>query len=283
MRSIPMRCAAEALKQPAVAVAGSLCAALSSALWNPLPLILFALAATALAVQATTSEAHRTRAREAERRERRAAEEHGRSERLIQLEALFARARGASLELPDYGARYQDLEDLRARALQSASERGAAFPEWEVELAFDRLLGEFLDLALQRLQLRCALEGDGRARDLGATLERLRAELRSLEGRAQRAPAVAAELRAHGELKRRRLEQLEQAFDRDQRLAAQLEAMPDSARLLLESLAVEGGGEEVGLLAPIDEGDLAKAETRTESLANAPGQERSLRATQGRG
>ena len=118
---------AKAVQSPGNLVGGAVCLAASAVLWNPLPLILWGLAATGWVSLAATGDRYIKQIEEEERRGELAKAEKDREVLRQRVEALLADPlvagwiRGGLL--PDYLASYRRLAEIRGRVTQVLADR----------------------------------------------------------------------------------------------------------------------------------------------------------------
>ncbi len=118
---------AKAVQSPGNLVGGAVCLAASAVLWNPLPLILWGLAATGWVSLAATGDRYIKQIEEEERRGELAKAEKDREVLRQRVEALLADPLVASWTraglLPDYMASYRRLAEIRGRVTQVLADR----------------------------------------------------------------------------------------------------------------------------------------------------------------
>jgi hypothetical protein len=118
---------AKAVQSPGNLVGGAVCLAASAVLWNPLPLILWGLAATGWVSLAATGDRYIKQIEEEERRGELAKAEKDREVLRQRVEALLADPLVASWIrgglLPDYMASYRRLAEIRGRVTQVLADR----------------------------------------------------------------------------------------------------------------------------------------------------------------
>ncbi|MBW8875308.1 MAG: hypothetical protein JF614_10130 [Acidobacteria bacterium] len=118
---------AKAVQSPGNLVGGAVCLAASAVLWNPLPLILWGLAATGWVSLAATGDRYIKQIEEEERRGELAKAEKDREVLRQRVEALLADPLVAgwvrACLLPDYMASYRRLAEIRGRVTQVLADR----------------------------------------------------------------------------------------------------------------------------------------------------------------
>ncbi|HEX4963697.1 MAG TPA: hypothetical protein VF173_22920 [Thermoanaerobaculia bacterium] len=126
-RTLLKKSIAKAIQSPGNLVGGAVCLAASAVLWNPLPLILWGLAATGWVSLSATGDRYIKQIEDEERRGEQAKAEKDREVLRQRVEALLgdqpmAQWIRAGL-LPDYMASYRRLADIRGRVTQVLADR----------------------------------------------------------------------------------------------------------------------------------------------------------------
>jgi hypothetical protein len=126
-RTLLKKSIAKALQSPGNLVGGAVSLAASAMLWNPLPLILWGLAATGWVSMSATGDRYIRQIEAEERRVQEAKAEKDREVQRQRVEALLGQSPAvqwcrAGL-LPDYMASYRRLADIRGRVNQVLAER----------------------------------------------------------------------------------------------------------------------------------------------------------------
>jgi hypothetical protein len=118
---------AKALQSPGNLVGGAVSLAASAVLWNPLPLILWGLAATGWVSLSATGDRYIRQIEDEERRKQDAKTEQDREVLRQRVEALLGESPVAQWMraglLPDYMASYRRLADIRGRVVKVLAER----------------------------------------------------------------------------------------------------------------------------------------------------------------
>ncbi|HSS48085.1 MAG TPA: hypothetical protein VLX28_03995, partial [Thermoanaerobaculia bacterium] len=118
---------AKAIQSPGNLVGGAVCLAASAVMWNPLPLILWGLAATGWVSLASTGNRYIKQIEDEERRGEQAKAEKDREVLRQRVEAMLGESPVAQWMrtglLPDYIASYRRLLEIRGRVTQVLTER----------------------------------------------------------------------------------------------------------------------------------------------------------------
>ena len=126
-RTLLKKSIAKAIQSPGNLVGGAVCLAASAVLWNPLPLILWGLAATGWVSMAATGDRYIKQIEEEERRGEQAKAEKDRDVLRQRVEALLADPTVAGWTraglVPDYMASYRRLAEIRGRVTQVLADR----------------------------------------------------------------------------------------------------------------------------------------------------------------
>ena len=126
-RTLLKKSIAKALQSPGNLVGGAVSLAASAMLWNPLPLILWGLAATGWVSMSATGDRYIRQIEAEERRVQEAKAEKDREVLRQRVEALLGQSPAAQWcragLLPDYMASYRRLADIRGRVTQVLAER----------------------------------------------------------------------------------------------------------------------------------------------------------------
>lgn len=126
-RTLLKKSIAKAIQSPGNLVGGAVCLAASAVLWNPLPLILWGLAATGWVSMAATGDRYIKQIEEEERRGELAKAETDRDVLRQRVEALLADPSVAQWTraglLPDYLGSYRRLAEIRGRVTQVLADR----------------------------------------------------------------------------------------------------------------------------------------------------------------
>src|ERR1700681_1720060 len=126
-RTLLKKSIAKAIQSPGNLVGGAVCLAASAVLWNPLPLILWGLAATGWVSMAATGDRYIKQIEEEERRGELAKAEKDRDALRQRVEALLADPAVAQWTrcglVPDYMASYRRLAEIRGRVTQVLADR----------------------------------------------------------------------------------------------------------------------------------------------------------------
>jgi len=126
-RTLLKKSIAKAIQSPGNLVGGAVCLAASAVLWNPLPLILWGLAATGWVSMAATGDRYIKQIEEEERRGEQAKAEKDRDLLRQRVEAMLADPSVAQWTraclLPDYMASYRRLAEIRGRVTQVLADR----------------------------------------------------------------------------------------------------------------------------------------------------------------
>ncbi len=255
-------------------ITGALSVAASAALWNPLPLILWGLGATAYVLYTTTSAKHLNKTLDADRvaAERRAEEEREGLCRALALEMSEPPFDGwiASGLLPNYIALYRNLTAARRKILGLAHERQEIelVTEMGIERQLNYMLGAYLQFVKARvtyLQILAAgrpskpperlppvirqhgrvprafkeqeaAPGAGlpRHEDL---LEELDRKIAGLREQAGAEPSTAQARQWHIDILQKQRDLVKACGERDQSVAAQLLAFPDAFSVILGQIS----------------------------------------------
>ncbi|HEV7505322.1 MAG TPA: hypothetical protein VGS07_10455 [Thermoanaerobaculia bacterium] len=126
-RTLLKKSIAKAIQSPGNLVGGAVCLAASAVLWNPLPLILWGLAATGWVSMAATGNRYIKQIEDEERRGEQAKAEKDREVLRQRVEALLADPTVAQWTraglVPDYMASYRRLAEIRGRVTQVLADR----------------------------------------------------------------------------------------------------------------------------------------------------------------
>jgi hypothetical protein len=126
-RTLLKKSIAKAIQSPGNLVGGAVCLAASAVLWNPLPLILWGLAATGWVSMAATGDRYIKQIEDEERRGEQAKAEKDREVLRQRVEALLADPAVAQWTrcglVPDYMASYRRLAEIRGRVTQVLADR----------------------------------------------------------------------------------------------------------------------------------------------------------------
>lgn len=126
-RTLLKKSIAKAIQSPGNLVGGAVCLAASAALWNPLPLILWGLAATGWVSMAATGNRYIKQIEDEQRRGELAKAEQDREVLRQKAEALLADPTVAQWSraglVPDYMASYRRLAEIRGRVTQVLTDR----------------------------------------------------------------------------------------------------------------------------------------------------------------
>jgi hypothetical protein len=126
-RTLLKKSIAKAIQSPGNLVGGAVCLAASAVLWNPLPLILWGLAATGWVSMAATGDRYIKQIEEEERRGEQAKAEKDRDVLRQRVEALLADPTVVQWTrcglVPDYMASYRRLAEIRGRVTQVLADR----------------------------------------------------------------------------------------------------------------------------------------------------------------
>ncbi|HSS77242.1 MAG TPA: hypothetical protein VLV54_10910 [Thermoanaerobaculia bacterium] len=126
-RTLLKKSIAKAIQSPGNLVGGAVCLAASAVLWNPLPLILWGLAATGWVSMAATGDRYIKQIEEEERRGEQAKAEKDREILRQRVEVMLADPSVAQWTraglLPDYMASYRRLAEIRGRVTQVLADR----------------------------------------------------------------------------------------------------------------------------------------------------------------
>ncbi|PYQ60770.1 MAG: hypothetical protein DMF53_16420 [Acidobacteria bacterium] len=121
-RTLLKKSIAKALQSPGNLVGGAVCLAASAVMWNPLPLILWGLAATGWVSLSATGDRYIKQIEDEERRGEQAKAEKDREVLRQQVEAMLGESPvaqwGRAGLLPDYLASYRRLAEIRGRVTQ---------------------------------------------------------------------------------------------------------------------------------------------------------------------
>jgi hypothetical protein len=126
-RTLLKKSIAKAIQSPGNLVVGSVCLAASAVLWNPLPLILWGLAATGWVSMAATGNRYIQQIEDEQRRSEQMKAEKDREVLRQRVEALLADPVVAQWVrtglVPDYMASYRRLAEIRGRVTQVLTDR----------------------------------------------------------------------------------------------------------------------------------------------------------------
>ncbi len=126
-RTLLKKSIAKAIQSPGNLVGGAVCLAASAALWNPLPLILWGLAATGWVSMAATGNRYIKQIEDEQRRDEQIKAEKEREVLRQRVEALLADPAVAQWSraglVPDYMASYRRLAEIRGRVTQVLTDR----------------------------------------------------------------------------------------------------------------------------------------------------------------
>jgi len=126
-RTLLKKSIAKAIQSPGNLVGGAVCLAASAVLWNPLPLILWGLAATGWVSMAATGDRYIKQIEEEERRGEQAKAEKDREILRQRVEVMLADPSVSQWTraglLPDYMASYRRLAEIRGRVTQVLADR----------------------------------------------------------------------------------------------------------------------------------------------------------------
>jgi hypothetical protein len=126
-RTLLKKSIAKAIQSPGNLVGGAVCLAASAALWNPLPLILWGLAATGWVSMAATGNRYIKQIEDEQRRDEQIKAEKDREVLRQRVEALLADPAVAQWSraglVPDYMASYRRLAEIRGRVTQVLTDR----------------------------------------------------------------------------------------------------------------------------------------------------------------
>src|SRR5258707_2382178 len=126
-RTLLKKSIAKAIQSPGNLVGGAVCLAASAVLWNPLPLILWGLAAAGWVSMAATGDRYIKQIEEEERRGELAKAENDREVLRQRVEAMLADPSVAQWTraglLPDYMGSYRRLAEIRGRVTQVLADR----------------------------------------------------------------------------------------------------------------------------------------------------------------
>lgn len=268
--------ASRAAMAPPNIVTGAVSMAASAALANPLPLILWGLGAVSWVLYATTSEKQLRKTIDEDRKLAEAKTESDRDALRLSIEsALTLPPFGDWIRrglLPDYGAQYRRLVDVRRTISRLARERSEIneVTELGLERQLDYMLTAFLQFVKARIAFlrivastrteaappprippkvrvtrgnvptRGRVEYDEDDRPLETSLpgyeQRLAdldVKIEHLEERAAKEPASAAARKWHIDILKKQKELLKETGERDQSVAAQLEAFPAAFEVIL--------------------------------------------------
>ncbi len=126
-RTLLKKSIAKAIQSPGNLVGGAVCLAASAALWNPLPLILWGLAATGWVSMAATGNRYIKQIEDEQRRDEQAKADKERELLRQRVEALLADPIVVSWVraglVPDYMTSYRRLSEIRGRVTQVLADR----------------------------------------------------------------------------------------------------------------------------------------------------------------
>lgn len=126
-RTLLKKSIAKAIQSPGNLVGGAVCLAASAALWNPLPLILWGLAATGWVSMAATGNRYIKQIEDEQRRDEQIKAEKEREVLRQRVETLLADPTVAQWSraglVPDYVASYRRLAEIRGRVTQVLTDR----------------------------------------------------------------------------------------------------------------------------------------------------------------
>jgi hypothetical protein len=126
-RTLLKKSIAKAIQSPGNLVGGAVCLAASAVLWNPLPLILWGLAATGWVSMAATGDRYIKQIEDEERRGEQAKAEKDRDVLRQKVEGLLADPTVVQWTrcglVPDYMASYRRLAEIRGRVTQVLADR----------------------------------------------------------------------------------------------------------------------------------------------------------------
>jgi len=126
-RTLLKKSIAKAIQSPGNLVGGAVCLAASAALWNPLPLILWGLAATGWVSMAATGNRYIKQIEDEQRRDEQMKAEKDREVLRQRVEAMLADPAVAQWVraglVPDYMASYRRLAEIRGRVTQVLTDR----------------------------------------------------------------------------------------------------------------------------------------------------------------